>query len=429
MSRIRPLISFILIAGLTGCGAKQAAAPLYESVPVERRTITVAVEASGTVEPVTTVEVKSKASGEILEVTAETGDRVGGEQLLVRIDPRTARNRLAQAEAELKAAIARRAIALTQKERAERLLPSGTLTQVDYEQTALEFANAEAQVVANQVAVENARIALEDTEIRAPIDGTLIEKHVEQGQVISSPTQDVGGGTLLLKMADLSQVQVRVLVDETDIGKVRAGLPATVTVAAFPNQPFAGEVLKIEPQAVLVQNVTMFAVLVSLDNRAGLLNPGMNAEVTIDVAQREDVLSIPVMAIRTDRDLETTAAILGVTEGALREQLASNALPEDPAPEGRAVQIAPEGSSARAAGRYRFGGRFWVVAERGDTYQARPVRTGITDLEHAEILAGLTEADRVLMLPSSHLIETQAELQSFISRRVGVPGMRRQQER
>ena len=84
----------------------------------------------------------------------------------------------------------------------------------------LEFANAKAEVVRSQVAVENARIALDDTEVRAPVTGTIIEKNVEKGQVISSPTQDVGGGTELLKMADLRSVQVRALVDETDIGKI-----------------------------------------------------------------------------------------------------------------------------------------------------------------------------------------------------------------
>ena len=100
------------------------------------------------------------------------------------------------------------------------------------------------------MALENARIQLEDTDVRAPITGTIIAKNVERGQVISSPTSDVGGGTVLLKMADLSLVQVRTLVDETDIGKIQPGQRATVTVDAYPNRPFEGTVLKIEPQAV-----------------------------------------------------------------------------------------------------------------------------------------------------------------------------------
>ena len=104
-------------------------------------------------------------------------------------------------------------------------------------------------MVRAQVAVDNARIQLDDTDVRAPITGTIIEKNVERGTVISSPTANVGGGTTLLKMADLNLVQVRTLVDETDIGKIQPGHAAIVTVDAYPNQPFDGTVLKIEPQA------------------------------------------------------------------------------------------------------------------------------------------------------------------------------------
>jgi len=462
-----------LAAALTACGQTgQETAPAYESAPVERRSIVVAVEASGVVEPVATVELKSKASGEILAIMAETGDEVAEGALLVRIDPRTARNRLAQSKADLEAARARLSIARAQQSRARTLLDQGLLSKPDYEKTALELATAQAQVVSGEVSVENARIALNDTEIRAPVAGTIIEKRVEKGQVISSPTTDVGGGTLLLKMADLAQVQVRVLVDETDIGKIRAGMPATVSVSAYPNQPFAGAVLKVEPQAVVEQNVTLFGVLVSIDNRERLLKPGMNSEVTITVARSDDVLTVPVAALRTDRDLAITAQILGVSEDALRAQLSRGAdsgpssTPE-PAPVAATVDIGgrtvalPEGvtadevrallarrrsgqeltgeeravmrkvfQGAEAAGggqqgtRYRFGGRFWVVERRGEDRLAVPVRTGITDLDRAEIVAGLDEGDEVLLLPSSHLVETQQELQSFITRRIGgVPGI------
>ena len=134
-------------------------------------------------------------------------------------------------------------------------------------------------MVRTEVALENARITLEDTSVRAPSAGTIIEKTVEPGIVITSPTQAVSGGTVLMKMADLTSVQVRTRVDETDIGKIQPGMQTRVTVAAYPNQPFDGVVLKIEPQAIVEQNVTMFAVLIKLQNRGGLLKPGMNAEV------------------------------------------------------------------------------------------------------------------------------------------------------
>ncbi|HVY66010.1 MAG TPA: efflux RND transporter periplasmic adaptor subunit, partial [Gammaproteobacteria bacterium] len=309
---------------MLGCqkAPKSVSAPtVYDAAPVETRNIEVSVDASGVVEPESTVEVKSKASGEVLKVNGETGDVVPAGTLLVQIDKRTPANNVSQSEAALKAAEARRAIADTQMKRAEALFKSQSLTQADVEKAQLEFANADAQVVSSRVALENARITLEDTDVRAPITGTIIEKAVEPGIVITSPTQAVSGGTVLMKMADLNSVQVRTRVDETDIGKVRPGLPAKVTVAAYPNQPFDGEVLKIEPQAVVEQNVTMFSVLIKIPNRGGLLKPGMNADVRIQIANRDGVPVVPTAALRAESDVPTTAKMLGLDENVLRKEI------------------------------------------------------------------------------------------------------------
>jgi HlyD family secretion protein len=325
--------------------------------------------------------------------------------------------------------------------------------------------------VSATVAVENARIAVDDTDIRAPVSGTIIAKPVERGQVISSPTQDFGGGTLLLTMADLGAVRIRALIDETDIGKVRPGMAARVTVAAYPNQPFDGEVTKIEPQAVVEQNVTMFSVLISIQNPEGLLMPGMNAEVEVSVASRSDVLTVPVIALRTERDVAATAGLLGMSESALRAELkpdggdswaADTDAPAIITMRGRTIEL-PEGvepdkvrelmtkrrnGQELSAGEqqlmrrvfqnggggkpvegdtpdYRFGGDFWVVVDNEGEPQIVNVRAGLTDLDRVEIISGLAETDEVLLLPSAHLVETQERLQSLITRRVGgVPGIR-----
>ena len=326
---MRSLFWLIPAAVLAGCeqGAEIVAPAVYDSAEVETRSIQVTVDAAGVVEPESTVEVKSKASGEVLTVKAETGDVVESGNLLIEIDKRTPRNRLAETEAALAAAQARAKIAKTQMERAERLYKSQTLTQADYEQTQLEYANAESAVVSANVAVENARITLEDTDVRAPITGTIIEKTVEPGTVIASTTQNVSGGTTLMKMADLTTVQVRTRVDETDIGKIRPGMRTTVTVAAYPNQPFDGEVLKIEPQALVEQNVTQFSVLIKIANKDGLLKPGMNAEVQIEIANSDGVPVVPTAALRADTDVPMTAAMLGVDEEQLRKQIWPNGAP------------------------------------------------------------------------------------------------------
>jgi HlyD family secretion protein len=414
---LKHYLPLFLALGLAACAQERDAQPMYDTAKADRRSIEVSVSSAGVVEPLATVEVKSKASGEVLDVLVEVGDHVQRDTLLVRIDPRTVRNDLAQREAELKAALSRREIARSQMTRAEALLAKGTFTQLDPEQAALDRANAEADVVAAQVSVENARIAVDDTDVRAPIAGTVIQKPVERGQVISSPTRDVAGGSPLMQMADLSKVQIRALIDETDIGKIRPAMTAKVAVAAYPNQPFPGEVVKIEPQAVIDQNVTMFAVLVSIDNRDGLLMPGMNAEVEVSIARSEDVVTIPVMALRTNRDIAATAAILGIEETELRGRLKSAA---------GAVQ--PGGDASRGGGKdYRFGGDFWVVmnADPGAGPEIRKVRTGITDLDRVEIIEGLTETEAVLVLPSTHLFETQQDLMDWLNRRIGVPGIQR----
>ena len=315
------LIPAVLLAGCEKGGPPVVAPAVYDSAPVETRSIQVTVDAAGVVEPESTVEVKSKASGEVLAVHAETGDIVPSGHLLVEIDKRTPRNALSQTEAALKAAEARRQIAQTQMDRAASLFKSQTLTQSDLEQTQLEFANAESQVVGAKVAVENARITLEDTDVRAPIAGTVIEKTVEPGTVIASTTQNVSGGTTLMKMADLTTVQVRTRVDETDIGKIQPGMRTKVTVAAYPNQPFDGEVLKIEPQALVEQNVTQFSVLIKIANRGGLLKPGMNADVQIQIAGREGVAAVPTAALRAETDVPLTAVMLGLNEETLRKEL------------------------------------------------------------------------------------------------------------
>jgi HlyD family secretion protein len=414
---LRHYLPLLFAVGLAACVEKPADVPMYETATADKRTIEVSVSSAGVVEPLAVVEVKSKASGEVLDVPVEIGDHVERDTLLVRIDPRTVRNDLAQREAELKAALSRREIARSQMTRAEALLARGTFTQFDLEQAALDLANAEAEVVAARVSVENARIAVDDTDVRAPITGTIIQKPVERGQVISSPTRDVAGGSPLMQMADLSEVQIRALIDETDIGKIRPGMPATVSVAAYPNQPFPGEVVKVEPQAVVEQNVTMFAVLVSIDNRSGLLLPGMNAEVEVSIARAEDVVTIPVMALRTSRDIASTALILDIEETDLRAMLK------------RADGNRPAaGDGGRRSGTdYRFGGNFWVVmnADPDTGPEIRTVRTGITDLDRVEIVDGVEASETVLVLPSSHLVETQQDLQNFLNRRIGIPGIQR----
>mgnify|MGYP002622539041 FL=1 len=454
MNAVR-LTQIALLGLLAAACAEEEELPVYQAVPVTVRNISVTAQAAGAILPDTVVEVKSKASGEILEFRVETGQLVQRGTVLARIDRRVPQNRFDQAEAQLEVAQARLRNAESQYRRAQELCQAKAITEQEFETSSLDVANAKASLISAQTEVENAKIALDDTEVRAPITGTIISKNVERGAVISSPTSDVGGGTVLLKMADLSLVQVKTYVDETDIGKLRPGLNANVTVEAYPNRPFRGEVLKIEPQADTIQNVTMFPVLVRINNADNLLKPGMNTEVNISVGRADSVMAIPNSALRTERDVESAASVLGIdpadlqvmleqarsqpatdgdtgAAGALRDTARASAAPTREqmmavfAKQRSGQQLTAEEQAIMAAARAQmgggrgnrgggssqdamFGGRYVVFALRGGKPTAGHVQTGSTDRDCS---AGT----------SASLIQSQQGLQERMSRNSGLPG-------
>ncbi len=477
MNAVR-LSTIVLVALAATACKKEEAPPVYQSVAVATRDISVTVQAAGAVLPDTVVEVKSKASGEILEFPVQTGDLVQRGTVLARIDRRVPQNRYDQAVAQLDVADARLKNAETQLRRTQELFDAKAVTEQELESAQLDVANARASQLSAKSDVENAKIALDDTEVRAPITGTIIAKNVERGAVISSPTSDVGGGTVLLKMADLSLVQVKTFVDETDIGKLKPGMPTNVTVEAYPNRPFRGEVLKIEPQADTIQNVTMFPVLVRINNGDGLLKPGMNTEVNISVGSARGVLAVPNAALRTERDVASAAAVLGIPDADLQSMMATAkaeydkpvsrgdstggaALPDSakPAAEPSREQLMALFQKQRSGGQLTpaeqamlekarasmgrngggrngggrngggggqdamFGGKYVVFAMRDGKPTTVYIQTGITDLDYSEVKRGLTAQDSVLLLPSASMIESQQQLQQRMSRMGGgLPG-------
>ncbi len=315
------LVLTAVVATATACKKPQPVL-LYEPEPVTRRDVVVSAEANGSVQPIQIVAVKSRASGTILEMRVETGDMVHRGDTLVKVDRRDPTTAYNQAQADLEVAQAQASNAAAQKTRADQMFASGVLSEQDHDNANLADANARAQLVRAQAGLQSALDALTDCNVLAPVDGTILVKNVEAGGVITSAVRDVSGGTVLLQMADLSTVEVQALVDETDIGKVQRGMPVVITVDAYPNRPFQGTVLKIEPQSTVSQNVTMFAVLVNIPNPEGLLRPGMNAEVAVQIGQRQNVLAIPTAALRTERDVASAAQVLGLDPKTVDRQLA-----------------------------------------------------------------------------------------------------------
>jgi HlyD family secretion protein len=353
-----------------------------------------------------------------------------------------------------------------QKKRADELLAQQIITAQEHESALLEHANAQSQLVAARTNLDIARQRLEDATVRAPVAGTVIDKPVAVGQVISSATSSVSGGTVLLMMADLQRIRVRALVNETDIGNVRPGQPATVAIDAYPQRTFDGAVEKVEPRAVVEQSVTMFPVLVSIANVEGLLMPGMNGEVTLQVERRDDVLAVPVDAVRGASELSAIGATLGLDvdslrtamrsrrgggeggggdgEGASRDSAGASDRRSDRSEGGERRERANggnggEGSARSSAGAGGENGRGngsgsrgassaqFVVVKTETGYAPRFVRIGITNYDYAEVLSGVTEGEEVVLLSAAQLQRSREEnLERMRQRMGGGMGMRQQ---
>jgi HlyD family secretion protein len=316
----------LVIAAALSLGACSKNKKQAVTIPVEtvkRETIVVTAEATGVVEPINVIEVKSKSSGQIVAMPVEIGSFVKAGDLLVQLDTRDTRNAYAQAKADLDAALIKLRVSKTARDRAAQLYKERIITSAENEAAEVDYANSQATVLRNRAALDLRAQGLEEATVRAPVAGTVIEKPVALGQVIASGTGTAGGGTTILRMADLTKIRVRALVNETDIGKVRPGLPTTVTVDAYPDRPFMGTVEKIEPQATIQQSVTMFPVLISIDNVGGLLMPGMNGEVSIETERRDNTLAVSNDAVRSPQEAASVASMLGLNPDSVRAQLAS----------------------------------------------------------------------------------------------------------
>ena len=310
------------MATIIACGKKAEKALSLQTAAVTRRDIIVDATATAIIEPINVVEVKSKtASGQITKMTVEVGSYVKPGDLIVQIDTRDLINAANQSQADFEAAQAKLTTSSSQKKRSDDLFKQRIITAQENETANLDFANAQAGMVRARTSLDLAQQRLEDATVRAPVEGTVIDKTVSLGQVIQAGTSSVGGGSTILKMANLQRVRARALVNETDIGQIVAGQEATVTVDAFPDRPFRGKVEKVEPQAVVQQNVTMFPVLISLSNEEGLLKPGMNGEAAVLVDRRTNVLTIPNDAVRGMREVQTISPLLGLNPDSVSAQL------------------------------------------------------------------------------------------------------------
>jgi HlyD family secretion protein len=316
---------------------------------VERGDLAKSVVATGKVEPITKVEIKSKASGIVKKLLVDAGDRVKRGQVLAELDKEEIEAHVAQAKAQEEAAEASlRATEADMErakvdaegpdvptlerayERAQGMAKEGvvSVSALDDAQRAYELAvnkqnvaKAQLQVLHAKIGQAQAQVAqdranlkqLEEqysyTTVESPIDGVVLSRDVEVGDAVSSILVLGSSATLIMTLGDISEVYVKGKVDESDIGKVYLGQPARIKVESFKDKTFNGKVTKISPMGVEKDNVTTFEVRVSINNPGGELKAAMTANAEIILEEHKNVLQIPEGSILYDKDKKASVEV------------------------------------------------------------------------------------------------------------------------
>lgn len=299
----------LAIGGYVFFNGERKAPVRYRSAAVERGSVVSLVTATGTINPVVSVQVGTQVSGMIKSLHADFNSVVKAGDIVAMIDPEPFKARRDQAASNLemsKANVARTRTDLAQRkrelDRVKSLVAQGFVSQNDVDVAATNFQAAEAQVNVAGAQVKQAEAALNAAEldlkytvIRSPVNGIVVARNVEVGQTIAA---SFATPNLFLIALDLTKMQVDTNVSESDIGGITEGKEATFTVDAYPGYQFSGTIRQVRLAPINVQNVVTYNVVVNVDNQDLRLKPGMTANVSIVVAQRDAVLKVPNAALR-----------------------------------------------------------------------------------------------------------------------------------
>src|SRR4030067_861125 len=235
-------------------------------------------------------------------------------QVIAKLEQTTALNDYEQAKADMQVA----KVTYDQKEkefnRQSGLYNKQLISEQEFETSKLGLETAKSQLVRSEAVLSSAKERRDDTVLESPMDGIILKKYVEEGQVISSGISNVSGGTLIATLADLNSVYVKADVDETDIGKVDFNQKVVVIADAFPEERFIGKVLRIAPLGQVDQNITVFQVTSQVNNSRSLLKAGMNVTVEIIAQDLKDVLLVPNEAVKTEQEAVQLAAMFNNPE-------------------------------------------------------------------------------------------------------------------
>ena len=366
------ILSFTLLVGVAGAlfwnvngkaTDRAENGPRYKEFMVRRGDFQVSVTASGLVKPINRIEIKSKASGQIESLPVNEGDHVQKRDLIARLDQKDEASAVALAEADLLIAEAERKQADQMFKRRNALYQKKIISEEERDQIALKLAVAKGKVIQAATALERARERLSDAVVRAPIDGIILQKYVEEGQIISSGVSNVSGGTPIVDIAAMQSVYIEAGIDEIDIGKIQIGQSASIVAESYPQLTFQGKVIRIAPEAKVEQNVTLFDVIVEVKNRENRLKSGMNTQIAFTILSKKNILLAPVIALKSIDDSKSDGKERNV----------------------RSVQL-----------------------KEGENYLAHTITIGLSDFSDAEVLSGLKEGD-ILGVPMTSRLKTDNE--------------------
>jgi len=262
----------------------------FEYTEVAQRTIKAVVSANGNLNPASVVSVGAQVNGKVEKIYVDFNSRVTPGQLLAEIDKSLLSEDVAAADARLKDATQSYKLAQLNERRFAELFEKGYIAQIEHDQVLAELAGAYSNYITARANLERAQINLSYAEIRSPVSGVVISKDVEEGQTIAS---SFSAPTLFTIAEDLSKMQISASISEADIGAIKSGQDVDFTVDAYPTKTFMGKVDQVRLNPTNEQNVVVYSVIINIDNKDGLLLPGMTAFVEINTKKKEGVPSVP----------------------------------------------------------------------------------------------------------------------------------------
>jgi len=389
--RIFIAMAIVLVGGAAVYWQKQNAKPKveepkYRTALVETGNLTQTVTASGTLNPVELINVGSQVSGTVAELNADFNDRVKKGQVLLKLDPTLFNAQIKQGEANLASAQASKRLALATLERNEKLVAQNYISAIAMDQAKREVDDADANIKVAKAQLESAQANLNNSVIRAPIDGVIIKRTIDMGQTVAASFQTPN----LFQIArDLTKMQIDTNVSEADVGALKDGQPAHFVVDAYPDREFDAKLRQFRLAANVQQNVVTYNVVLDVDNQQELLKPGMTAQVRLVVGARQNVLRIPTAALRFKLSEEEQAKEAKAKAGEANKNASASA----------AALPASEPEDDVAFRTKKDLTRSFKIYKLNEKNQAVPVdiKIGLSNFRFTEVLSGdLKAGDKVI---------------------------------